>query len=124
VERLLAEGWTAVAHVRPDSKRLAEERARFEQLGAKVDTTPWQEAALCETLRTHAPAAVFSLLGTTQSREKKAGNSGGPAGYEAVDYGLTAMLLRAAKASGSSPRFIYLSAAAAASPGSPHALPS
>ena len=34
--------------MRPDSARLVEWRARFSELGALVDTTAWQEAALGE----------------------------------------------------------------------------
>ena len=113
VERLVADGFEAVAHVRPDSSRLASERERFATAGATVDTTPWDEAAMTETLRKLAPVAVFGLLGTTRAREKREGKEPGAAGYEAVDYGLTALLLRAAKASGVRPRFIYLSAAGA-----------
>jgi uncharacterized protein YbjT (DUF2867 family) len=110
VERLIAEGYEAVAHVRPDSPKLADETAKLAAMGAKVDATPWEEAAMTETLRRLRPVAVFALLGTTAKREKQAGKET-IAGYEAVDYGLSALLLRAAKASGVGPRFIYLSAA-------------
>jgi uncharacterized protein YbjT (DUF2867 family) len=60
------------------------------------------------------PALVFALLGTTRARMKAAGRSGeDPAtqSYEAVDYGLTALLIEAAKETGLSPRMVYLSAA-------------
>ena len=113
VERLVAEGFDAVAHVRPDSSKLDGEKQRFAAAGARVDATAWDEAAMTETLRRLAPTAVFALLGTTRAREKREGKQPGAAGYEAVDYGLTALLLRAATASGTRPRFIYLSAAGA-----------
>ncbi|HJL19782.1 MAG TPA: NAD(P)H-binding protein [Sandaracinaceae bacterium LLY-WYZ-13_1] len=113
VEHLRWREVETVAHVRPDSSSLERWRARFEKLGAEVDTTPWDEAAMTETLRAHAPTIVFALLGTTRARAKRVEKAGGdPAGetYESVDYGLTALLRRAAEASGHRPRFVYLSA--------------
>jgi uncharacterized protein YbjT (DUF2867 family) len=113
VQVLRDSGREVVAHVRPASRELASARSRFEAMGARVDTTPWEEAAMTETLRALAPKAVFALLGTTRARAKKARAEGRDAqseSYEAVDYGLTALLLRAAKASGAAPRFVYLSA--------------
>ena len=113
VAELRAAGVRTVAHVRPDSSRLASWRERFEGLGAEVDTTPWDEAALTERLRELSPTLVFALLGTTRRRAKQAAKAGrDPAaeGYEVVDYGLTAMLRRACEACGSRPRFVYLSA--------------
>lgn len=113
VRHLLRRGVRAVAHVRPDSPRRREHRARFEELGASIDTTPWDEAAMTETLRELAPRVVFALLGTTRKRAREAGARGWDASnqsYEAVDYGLTALLRRAAEASGHRPRFVYLSA--------------
>lgn len=113
--RVLAEaGRDPVAHVRPDSSRLADWRERFEALGARVDTTAWDEAAMAETLRSLGPAVVFALLGTTRARGR---STEGHDTYESVDYGLTALLLRAAVASGAKPRFVYLSAVGV-SPGS------
>jgi uncharacterized protein YbjT (DUF2867 family) len=113
VERLRARGVETVAHVRPDSSKLAEWRERFGALGAAVDTTPWDEASMTEALRARAPTHVFALLGTTRARARRAAKAGrDPAAesYEAVDYGLTALLRRAAEASGHGPRFVYLSA--------------
>jgi uncharacterized protein YbjT (DUF2867 family) len=107
--RLLAQrGARTAAHVRPDSPRLAEWRARFAAHGATADATPWDEDAMADALAALRPAAVYALLGTTRRRGD---------GYEAVDYGLTALLLRstarAARATGTSPRFVYLSAVGA-----------
>lgn len=113
VRHLLARGARAIAHVRPDSSRLEAHRADFEQLGASVDTTAWDEAAMTETLRELAPRVVFALLGTTRKRAREAAQRGEDAAnesYETVDYGLTALLRRAAEASGERPRFLYLSA--------------
>ena len=108
VETLRSKGLPVIAHVRPDSSRLDEWRARFEEMGAEVDVTAWDEDALAETLRAKAPDVVFALLGTTKRRARRADDPSAET-YEAVDYGLTAMLRRAAERSGHRPRFVYLS---------------
>ena len=110
VAHACAEGMHVVAHVRPDSSKLGVWRERFEALGAEVDTTAWDEAAMTQTLRDRAPTALLALLGTTQKRgrqAKKAGRDPAAESYEAVDYGLTALLRRAGEASGHAPRFGY-----------------
>lgn len=104
VEELRRRGVTTVAHVRPDSARLAEWRARFDALGAVVDTTTWDEAAMTATLGRIRPDALFALLGTTKARGRRSGDS-----YETVDYGLSALLLRAVQRAAPSCRFVYLS---------------
>jgi uncharacterized protein YbjT (DUF2867 family) len=112
VVRVLAErGVRTVAHVRPDSARLAEWRDRFTRMGAEVDATPWEEPAMAGTLARLAPTHVFALLGTTRARGRAAGEHGVVESYETVDYGLTSLLLRAAVRAGSRPRFVYLSSA-------------
>lgn len=106
VRRLAAAGLAPVAHVRPDSARLAEWRGRFEAWGAEVDVTAWDAAAMTATLARLRPPAVFALLGTTRRRGQGTGDT-----YESVDYALTALLLRAARDAGPPwPRFVYLSA--------------
>jgi uncharacterized protein YbjT (DUF2867 family) len=111
VRQLASRGARPIAHVRPDSARVEEWRARFVESGALVDTTAWQEAALSERLRALAPQVVFALLGTTRARGKRAERERGERDtYESVDYGLTALLLRAALRAASRPRFVYLSA--------------
>lgn len=110
VAALCAAGLRTVAHVRPDSPRLAEWQRRFRELGAEIDSTPWDEAALSETLGRLAPTQVFALLGTTRHRAKREGRTAQDA-YEQIDYGLTALLIRATLASGAKPRFVYLSSA-------------
>jgi uncharacterized protein YbjT (DUF2867 family) len=55
------------------------------------------------------PTHVFSLLGTTRERRRRSASGGAAESYESIDFGLTAMLIRAAVASGSKPRFVYLS---------------
>ncbi len=110
VRVLVGRGVRTVAHVRPDSPRLEEWRQRFEGAGAAVDSTPWGDAEMVHTLSTLQPTHVFSLLGTTRARRRESATRGATESYEAIDFGLTAMLIRAAVASGSKPRFVYLSA--------------
>src|SRR5690242_8066469 len=105
VAALAARKDRAAGHVRPDSPALATWQARFAELGAEVDATPWDEDALVKSLETLAPSAVFALLGTTRARAKRDPE----ASYEKVDYGLTTMLLRATKRAAPRARFVYLS---------------
>jgi nucleoside-diphosphate-sugar epimerase len=65
VAELRARGWSAIAHVRPDSGALESWRANFDAIGAEIDTTAWEQDALTATLRERAPSVVFALLGTT-----------------------------------------------------------
>ncbi|MBK7584995.1 MAG: NAD(P)H-binding protein [Myxococcales bacterium] len=110
--RILAEsGRHPIAHVRPDSSRLDEWRARFEALGAEVDTTVWEPERMAETLQRLSPSVVYALLGTTRARGRA---SAGKDDYESVDYALTALLLTAAKHADPQPRFVYLSSVGAA----------
>lgn len=105
VRELRARGIETVAHVRPDSRSLPQWRARFEKLGATVDTTPWQPDEMSATLGQHQPALTFGCLGTTRARAKAETRQGGNSSYETVDYGLTTLLLHAT----SSGKFIYIS---------------
>jgi uncharacterized protein YbjT (DUF2867 family) len=109
VRALAGRGIDTVAHVRPDSARLAEWTRRFGALGAAVDTTPWNDEALRATLARIAPDLVFALLGTTRARAREAGRRGRDEGYDAVDYGLTMMLARATRDAVPRARFVYLS---------------
>lgn len=110
VVRVLRErGVPTVAHVRPDSSRRAEWASRFAAAGAEADSTPWDGAAMAGTLRRLQPAIVFALLGTTRARGRAAAARGRAETYDTVDYGLSSLLLRAAVAAGSRPRFVYLS---------------
>jgi uncharacterized protein YbjT (DUF2867 family) len=114
VRALRARSVETHAHVRPGSSALAKVEPLFREVGAMLDTTPWDEAALTATLVRIRPEAVFALLGTTRARTRDAARRGDASerlGYDAVDYGLTAMLLRAVRAAGLSPRFVYLSSA-------------
>jgi nucleoside-diphosphate-sugar epimerase len=105
-----------VAHVRPDSAALGAWSARFRAAHADVDVTPWSDDAMGQTMARVRPDFIFALLGTTRSRAARDERATGKAaGYEAVDYGMTAMLLRAARSANIRPRFVYLSAMGASS---------
>jgi len=109
VRALTQAGVDTIAHVRPDSPRLSEWHKRFRDLGARIDTTAWTPSAMGRTLSRLEPGLVFALLGTTAHRARSARKRGENASYEAVDYGMSAMLLQAAVDCGSSPRFLYVS---------------
>ena len=121
-ERLAREGVRTIAHVRPDSPALGSWTARFSAAGAETDATPWTDDEMARTMARVRPDFVFALLGTTRSRAARDERATGKAaGYEAVDYGLTAMLLRAARAAGVRPRYVYLSSIGAkATSGNPY----
>ena len=109
VVRVLAErGVRTVAHVRPDSPRLEEWRARFARHGATTSAAPWDAEAMAAELARVSPTLVFALLGTTRARIRAEGGDA-TAGYEAVDYGLTSLLLRATRRAAPAARFVYLS---------------
>lgn len=100
-----------VAHVRPDSRKLAEHVAHFEHLGARVERVPWEAAALGELVQRTTPNVVFSLLGTTRARAKielVTEDNADP--YAAVDERLTLMALHAVRAHAPRALFVYLSA--------------
>ncbi|HZO17266.1 MAG TPA: NAD-dependent epimerase/dehydratase family protein, partial [Polyangiaceae bacterium] len=99
VKTLRERGIRTIAHVRPDSPSRAEHRAYFAELGAESDETPWEEEAIAATIARLRPTHVFALLGITKKRAAaEARETGREVSYDSVDYGLTVMLLRAAKA--------------------------
>ena len=108
VRQLSVRGTKAVAHVRPDSARLDEWRAKFEEMGAEVDATAWDAAALAARMRELKTAHVYICIGTTRGKAKTDAVQGDI--YEAVDYGLTKIAVDAARASEVKPRIVYLSA--------------
>jgi len=111
VVRQLAASEKTVAHVRPDSAKLAHWREVFGAQGADVDATPWDAAQLGARWRALAVDRVYILIGTTRGKAKQdriAGNI-----YEAIDLGLTTIAVDAAKASGRTPRLVYLSSVGA-----------
>lgn len=120
VRALVARGVRTIAHVRPNSPHLEDLTRQFAGEGAEVDATPWDDAALAKTFAELRPTIVFALLGTTRERARKAEKAEKGAGaaetYDAVDYALTAKLLRAATPLGA--KFVYLSALGASSPSS------
>jgi uncharacterized protein YbjT (DUF2867 family) len=112
VHELRARGVSTYAHVRPDSPKLGEWRRAFEPLGAVVDTTPWTPEAFAARFAEVRPTVAFALLGTTKARARAAGRAGGaPADYETVDWGLTVLLVEAARTVGA--KVVYLSSAGA-----------
>ena len=119
VVRACAEqGAETVAHVRPDSPSRAEWEGRFAAMRVRADATPWEPQAMRATLAALRPTLVFALLGTTQARSRRAARTTGRTEtYETVDYGLTHLLLEAARQAardtGGRPRFVYLSAVGA-----------
>lgn len=111
VEHALDAGCETIAHIRPNSRKLDDYRHDFEDLGARVDTTPWDVEAMAKTLSATGPTHVFFVIGTTKKRMR---NEQTDASYEAVDYGLVTLLLDAiadkGADTGAAPRFVYLSA--------------
>lgn len=107
VELLRECGIETAAHVRLESSSLEAHTARFEGQGAIVIACAWQLEALREALAQVQPTHVFCLIGTTRSRARDEGVSGDI--YEAVDYALSSMLIRASVECGVSPKFVYLS---------------
>jgi uncharacterized protein YbjT (DUF2867 family) len=111
VRQLCVRGVAAVAHVRPDSPRLAAWRSRLTELGATVDTTAWDAAALAARWRELGPAQIYILIGTTRAQARRDHIAGDI--YEAVDLQLTQLAVEAARASEVGPRLVYLSSVGA-----------
>ncbi|MEE2786977.1 MAG: NAD(P)H-binding protein [Myxococcota bacterium] len=105
VEAFCARGVPTMAHIRPDSSRRDEWSARFTALGAEVSTAVWAVDDMHSALSEFGATLVYGCLGTTK---KRAGRGDGD--YEAVDYGLTVMLMDAASRMTTQPAFIYISA--------------
>ncbi len=112
VAELRKRGVETIAHVRPDSARLSSWTQQFTAIGATVDSTPWDDVSMVARISELAPTIVFALLGTTKARARSAAEAGAaPADYEAVDYALSVLLIKAAAAAPSRPKVVYLSAA-------------
>jgi uncharacterized protein YbjT (DUF2867 family) len=111
VRQLCVRGTKTYAHVRPDSKQLAEWQSRFGEMSAEVDTTPWDATALAARWRELKPAQVYICIGTTRTKAKADSIEGNI--YEKVDYGLTKLAVDAARGSEVSPRLVYLSSVGA-----------
>ena len=111
VRQLCVRGTKTIAHVRPDSSKVDAWRATFGELGATVDTTPWEAPALAARIRELDPAQIYILIGTTRSKAKADAVEGDI--YEKVDLGLTQLTVEAATASERTPRLVYLSSVGA-----------
>jgi nucleoside-diphosphate-sugar epimerase len=111
VPRMVATGARTIAHVRPDSSRLDEWRARFAEQRAEVDATAWDAAALAARMKAEAVTVVLCLIGTTRKKAREDEVDGDI--YQTVDLGLTRTLVEAAVAGGTRPRFVYLSSVGA-----------
>jgi uncharacterized protein YbjT (DUF2867 family) len=111
VRQLTVRGANTVAHVRPDSHRLAEWTERFVALGATVDTSPWNIAELGARVRELAPSQIYILIGTTRSRARSEQVQGDI--YEAIDLGLTQLAVDAVKHAATPTRIVYLSSVGA-----------
>lgn len=111
VRALRRRGVRTIAHVRPDSSRRPHFEAEWSELGAEADSTAWEPEAMAARIRELKPTLVFGLLGTTKARVTAEKKRGGPGlGYEAVDYGMTMMVLEGCRRVDPPPRFVYLSA--------------
>lgn len=111
VRQLCVRGTKTFAHVRPDSSKVADWRTKFGELGAEVDTTAWDAAALAARWRELKPSQVYILIGTTRAKAKADAVQGNI--YEQVDYGLTKLAVDAARGSEVQPRLVYLSSVGA-----------
>ncbi len=118
VRQLCVRGGKPIAHVRPDSSKLADWRSKFGELGAAVDPAPWNAAALATSLREFHISQLYLLIGTTRAKAKSDQVSGDI--YQQIDRGLTEIAVDAAKqvgetiSAGVQPiRLVYLSSVGA-----------
>ena len=112
VKRLRELGIETHAHLRPSSSKKERLSRVFEDVGAKVVLEPWEDARIAAVIAEVRPTLVFAVLGTTRARMKaikRRGDDMATAGYEAIDYGLTAMIHRACEQVDEPMRFVYLS---------------
>jgi uncharacterized protein YbjT (DUF2867 family) len=107
VRQLCVRGAKVIAHVRPDSAKLADWRATFGELGAEVDTAAWEPAAIAQALDRTAATELYILIGTTRSKAKADAVDGDI--YEKIDLGLTKIAVEAARLAKQPPRLVYLS---------------
>lgn len=101
-------GVETLAHVRPDSPSLQSHRNVFTKVGAVTDTTPWERDEIIARITAFEPHVVFGCLGTTRARRRVAAERDAET-YDAIDYGLTSMLVEASAQVQPPPRFVYLS---------------
>lgn len=113
VAELRRRGHRTVAHARPESAQRAVFDA-FVGLGAELDRTPLSADALAAALAKCAPTHVFLCHGTTRARAARE-RIADP--YEAVDVGLTRLVVDAARTLAEPPRIVYLSSMGAGGAG-------
>lgn len=113
VQELRRRGHPTVAHVRFDSPRLEHWRAQFAALGAEMVSTAWDSGQFAALLREREFARVYLCLGTTLRRRLWKSKSSVENTYEAVDFGLSALVIDACVEAGVRPRIVLLSAAGA-----------
>jgi nucleoside-diphosphate-sugar epimerase len=107
-------GHDVLAHVRPGSPTGDRAAAGFAASNVLVVRTPWSAEAWYRYLESDPPDRVFLLLGTTATRSRAAASAGAPdASQEAVDLGLTQMVLTALRSAAPEAGVIYLSAVGA-----------
>jgi NADH dehydrogenase len=111
VRQLCVRGTKTVAHIRPESKKLAELSEKFGALGASIDTSHWKVAELAARMTELRPDHVYILIGTTRSRAQQDGVHGDI--YESIDLGLTQLAVDAVKQAGITTRLVYLSSVGA-----------
>ncbi|MEM6674891.1 MAG: NAD-dependent epimerase/dehydratase family protein [Planctomycetota bacterium] len=101
-----------VAHVRPGSSRADAVADRFRPLGSRVsiDRTPLEPEAMAEALARIAPTHVFLCHGTTAARARVESIEDP---YEAVDVGLTRLVVEASRRIEPAPRVVALSSVGA-----------
>jgi hypothetical protein len=113
VAALAKRGVETIAHIREDSPYVNEWIEYFRQVGSGVDTTAWDQEEISRRLADVRPSLVFCLLGSSE-RRMQGGENFKPNffvdSYQAVDLGLTSMLIRACVSSGEENlRFILVS---------------
>jgi nucleoside-diphosphate-sugar epimerase len=116
VQHLRQRKLNCIAHIRPNSKSGEQLRPQFEKYGAVIDDSSWEQAAIEKAILEHQPTHIFSLLGTTQRRNKANQKSGQETSYSSVDRDLTLMLYQAASQLPNKPVFVYLSSLGADKP--------
>jgi len=118
VRELVRAGVRTVAHARAESRSRGDLEVECASLGGELDSTAWDLEAFRATFSRIRPGVVFALLGTTRARERAARREGaGDASYDAVDVGLTLLLIRAMRAEVPAAKLVYLSSLGADRPG-------
>jgi len=109
VVRLLVEsGVETVAHIRPDSSSRQIWETKFAEMGATVSLAAWTSEEFRTEFSQRPPDLVFGLIGTTRARAKEAQDKNRET-YDAVDFGLTALLIDSCLTCERKPSFVYLS---------------